>query len=133
MTPQRMEKVRETQKKYCSQALMVAILTGFVFYLAGMTSVCKGLVLGTLFSILNFIILGETLPIKFGRLKGKPLLFSFGSMIFRYFILAVPLIIAIKLEQYNLIAVIIGIFFVQLLIIADHVLDFLLSARGSQV
>jgi hypothetical protein len=56
-----------------------------------------------------------------------------GSIFFRYLILAIPLVMAIKLEQYNLISVVVGIFFVQVFIMADHLLDFLWSARGKQV
>ena len=73
--------------------------------------------------------MGEMLPLKLGKTKGKTYVFSFGSIFFRYFILAVPLIMAIKLEQYNLFAVTIGIFFVQLFILADHVYNYLSSAK----
>jgi hypothetical protein len=47
--------------------------------------------------------------------------------------LAVPLIIAIKFDQYNLISVIFGIFMVQLFILTDHFLSFINSIRRKQV
>ena len=128
-----METIRQTQKKYCTRAITVAIFAGLLFILIDYKPIGKGLILGTVFSILNFILMGETLPLKIGKSKGKTLLFSLGSILFRYLILAVPLILALKFEQYNFVAVVIGIFFVQIFIMADHVLDFLWSARGKQV
>jgi hypothetical protein len=128
-----METLRQTQKKYCTRAIMVAIFTGLLFILMDFKPIGKGLILGTIFSIINFILMGETLPLKIGKSKGKTFLFSLSSILFRYFILAVPLILAIKFEHYNFVAVVIGIFFVQLFIMADHVLTLLWPARGKQV
>lgn len=128
-----MEALRQTQKRYCSRAITAAIFAGLFFILLGQEPVGKGLILGTVFSIVNFILLGETLPLKLAKSKKKAVVFSLGSIFFRYFILAVPLYMAIKLEQYNLFAVIAGIFLVQLFILADHVLSLIWSARGKQV
>jgi asparagine N-glycosylation enzyme membrane subunit Stt3 len=128
-----METLRQTQKKYCARAITVAIFAGLFFILIDYKPIGKGLILGTVFSILNFILLGEMLPMKIGKTKGKTFMFSMGSIFFRYLILAIPLVMAIKLEQYNLISVVVGIFFVQVFIMADHLLDLLWSARGKQV
>ncbi len=128
-----METIRETQKKYCSRALTFAIFTGFFFYLVGLTPICKGLVLGTLFSILNFILMGETLPMRLDKSKGKTFFMVIGSMFFRFLLLAVPVVSAIKYEQYNFFAVIFGIFTVQLAILADHIVDLISSRFQKQV
>ena len=128
-----METIRQTQKKYCTRAITVAIFAGLLFILIDYKPIGKGLILGTVFSILNFILMGEMLPLKIGKTKGKTFMFSLSSIFFRYFILAIPMVMAIKLEQYNLISVVVGIFFVQVFIMADHLLDFLWSARGKQV
>jgi asparagine N-glycosylation enzyme membrane subunit Stt3 len=115
-----MESIRETQKKYCSRAITVAIFVGFFLIIAGQVSVGKGLILGTIFSIINFIIMGETLPLRIGKSKNKTFLLSLVSIFLRYILLAVPLIVAVKFDQYNLISVIVGIFMIQLFILADH-------------
>ena len=128
-----METLRQIQKKYCTRAISAAIFAGLFFILFGQKPIGKGLILGAVFSILNFILMGEALPLKMGKSKGKTFVFSIGSFFFRYLILAVPLIMAIKLEQFNLFAVIIGIFFVQFFILADHIFNYLSSARGKQV
>ena len=115
-----MEAIRQTQKKYCSRALLFAIFIGLFFIIAGQKPLGKGLILGTIFSIVNFVLIAETLPMRIGKTKRKTFFLAFGSLFFRYFLLAVPLITAIKLEQFNLFAVIAGIFTVQGAIMADH-------------
>ena len=127
-----MESIRQTQKKYCSAAIVVAIFAGLLFILADQKPIGKALILGTVFSIINFILMGETLPYRIGKSKNKTFFISLGSIYFRYIILAVPLIMAIKLEQFHLFAVIIGIFLVQLVIIADHLFNYISSARRKQ-
>jgi hypothetical protein len=128
-----MEVLRQTQKKYSSRAITAAIFAGFFLILIGQKAMGKGLILGTVFGIVNFILMGETLPLRLGKSKNKTYLFSFGSIFFRYFIVAVPLVMAIKLEQYNLFSTMIGIFFVQFFILAEHVFSLISSARGKQV
>ena len=127
-----MEQIRQTQKKYCSAAIAVAIFAGLLFILADQKPIGKALILGTVFSIVNFILIGETLPLRIGKSKGKTFFISLGSIYFRYIILAIPLIMAIKLEQFNLFAVIFGIFLIQIVIMADHFYNYISSARRKQ-
>ncbi|MBU1161977.1 MAG: ATP synthase subunit I [Proteobacteria bacterium] len=127
-----METIRETQKKYCTGAIIVAIFIGLFFILAGQKPVGKGLILGTIFSIINFIIMGEILPLRIGKSNNKTFFFSLGSIFFRYILLAVPMIIAVKFEQYNFISVIFGIFMIQLFILADHFVSLITATRKKQ-
>ena len=115
-----MESVQDIQKKYCSLAVLAAILIGLVMILAGVKPVGKGLILGTLFSAINFVLMGETLPLKMGKSKPKTFSLSLASILFRYILMAIPLFFAIKMEQINLIATICGLFMVQFMILADH-------------
>lgn len=128
-----METIRQIQKKYCTRAITAAIFAGLLFILAGQKPIGKALILGTVFSIVNFILMGETLPFRIGKSKGKTFIISLGSIYFRYVILAVPLIMAVKLEQFNLFSAIVGIFMVQLVILADHALAIIFSTREKQV
>jgi len=66
-----METVKGLQKKYCSLAVIAAIFIGLVMILAGHKPVGKGLILGTLFSVINFVLMGETLPVKMGKSRPK--------------------------------------------------------------
>jgi hypothetical protein len=77
--------------------------------------------------------MGETLPMKLGQSKGRAALTSLGSIFCRYIILAAPLIIGIKFEQYNLFAVIAGIFCIQFVILAEQAFILFASARGKEL
>ena len=118
-----METTRQLQKKYGSRAMAIAIVVAFIMILAGLKPVAKGLVLGTLFSIINFVLIGQTLPLRLSQSARKGFFFSMGSIFFRYTLLAVPLIVSIKFEQFDLAAAIIGIFMVQLMILFDYLLN----------
>jgi len=115
------EAVSRAQKRYASWALTAAILIGFGFILAGYKPVGKGLVLGTLFSIINFILIGQSLPLRLGKSKRKAFILSLVSIFLRYALMAVPLVIAVRYDQFNLAAAICGIFAIQLVILGDYV------------
>ena len=127
-----MESIRQTQKKYCQRAITAAIFAGLLFILAGLEPIGKGLILGTIFSIINFIIMGEMLPMKIGKSKNKTYLFSLMSIFSRYILLAIPLLIAVKFDQYNLISVVFGIFMVQFFILAEQIFANFSSKRRKQ-
>jgi len=118
-----MESVSQTQKKYGSRAMVIAIIAAFIFILAGLKPVGKGLVLGTIFSVINFVLIGQTLPLRLSKTRRKTFFLSLGSIFFRYALLAVPLILAIKFDQFDLPAAIFGIFMIQLVILADYLLN----------
>jgi hypothetical protein len=128
-----MEAVKQTQKKYTSLVLIISIGVALLFILMGHKPVGKGLILGALFSVLNFILMGKSIAMSFGRSKAKTLSFSMGSIIFRYLLLAIPLITAVKYEQFNLVATILGIFMIQLVILAEHVLTLIPAMRKKQI
>ena len=116
-----MESVKQTQKKYGSRALWIAIVVGFCFFLAGYKPVGKGLVLGTIFSVINFVLIGQALPLRIGKSKGKVFFLSLGSIFCRYILMAVPIIVAVKFEQFDLVGAILGLFMIQFVILADHI------------
>jgi hypothetical protein len=126
-----MEAVKQVQKKYTTLALTLSIGAGIVFILMGHKPLGKGLILGAIFSVLNFILMGKSIALRFGRSKAKTFSISMGSIIIRYLLLAIPLIAAVKYEQFNLVAAILGIFMIQLVILAEHVLT-LIPAMGKK-
>lgn len=128
-----MESVKDTQKKYGSLAVTAAIFIGLVMILAGYKPVGKGLILGSLFSVINFVLMGETLPIKMGKSRRTAIFWSLGSILFRYLLMAIPLFLAIKMEQFSLIASICGLFMVQLMILADHLVVSIFSGHNKQI
>jgi hypothetical protein len=126
--------IKATQKKYCSRALFTAIIFGLPFILGGYAPIGKGLILGALFSIINFILIGETLPMKIGAHSGKRIFaVSLGLLLVRFGLLAIPVVMAIKLDQFHLVTVVIGLFMVQLSIMTEHVLKFISLTRVKRI
>lgn len=119
-----MKSIRQIQKKYCSIAITVSIIVSVFFVLANHKPLGKGLILGSIFSIINFVLIGETVPMKIGASKKKIRLISFASILSRYVLLAIPILLGIKSDQFDIIAVVSGIFTVQLIILADHLIQY---------
>jgi hypothetical protein len=119
-----MEEIKDIQKKYCSQAIFFAILGAIVLILLGQKAIGKGLVLGTIFSIINFVIMAQTIPHRLAKSSSRPKagILSFSSIFFRLIILSVPLIISIKVEAIHLIGVALGLFMVQLTILFNQLI-----------
>ena len=128
------ETVRKTERKYGSFALSIAIAAGIACFLFGVKPIGKGLILGSLFSVVNFTLMGETLPMRIGHSRKKVTGMAFLMILLRYSLMAVPLAVGIKLDQYNLAAVIAGLFSVQLLIMTDHTFRMvIMKTRNNQV
>lgn len=119
-----MERIKDIQKKYCSRALMIAIAGAVVFILFGEKAIGKGLVLGTLFSIINFLIMAQTIPMRLANAqsKGRANALAFLSIFLRFPILAIPLVISLKMDAVDFIGVAIGLFMIQLTILFHHVI-----------
>jgi len=128
-----METAKQIQKKYCSMALTLSIGAALLLILVGHKPIGKGLILGAIFSVLNFILMGQSIALNFGRSKAKTISLSMGSICIRYLLLAVPLVAAIKYGQFNLVATILGIFMIQLVILAEHVITLIPAMRKKQI
>lgn len=115
--------IHKTRQRYCTMALVLAITFGVVLVLVGYPAFGKGLVLGALFSILNFILMAFALPMRLGKSRGKSILFSFVSIYLRFAVMAVPLVWAIKQEAFAVSTVAVGLFMVQITILGDHLLE----------
>lgn len=126
--------MRDIQKKYCSQAMIAAIVVALVLILCGEKSAGKGLVLGTLFSIINFIIIGQLIPLRLAhsRSKSKAGIIALVSILLRFSILAIPLIISIKVDAVHFAGVVIGLFMVQIMMLFDQlILNRFLSEKNT--
>ena len=114
--------IANTQKRYGTTSMMAAIFIGILFILMGHKAQAKGLILGSIFSVLNFVLMGEILPLIVGHSRKKSSFISLGSIVFRHGLLAVPLILALKMEWLDFAATVIGLFMVQIMIMGDHLL-----------
>ena len=126
-----MEALRETRKKYCSHAMIIAISAAIVLIVIGQKALGKGLVLGTLFSIINFVLMAQMIPMRLANSGSKPRAnaFAFLSILLRFPILAVPLVISLKVDAVDFIGVVVGLFMVQLTMLFNHLIFERLSSE----
>lgn len=121
---------REAQKRYCSRAIAAAIVLGGVLILAGYPHLGKGLIAGTLFSILNFVLMAESLSSRLGKSRARASLMSFLWILPRFALMAVPLVLALKFHLFHPASAVLGLFAVQLVILAEQVAGALTSSTG---
>jgi hypothetical protein len=112
--------VLNIQKKYGSRALMLAIGTALFFLILGQKEICRGLVLGGIFSTLNFTLMGQFLRYRLSDNQKSGAKRSFIAMMVRYILLAIPLILSVRSDKFNFPATVVGIFMVQLVIMIEH-------------
>jgi hypothetical protein len=117
-----MEEIKDVQKKYCSQAMICAIVIALVSILIGQKSLGKGFILGTFFSIVNFIIMSQLMLMKIEQSRAKASIFALFSISLRLVILAVPLVVSLKSDSLDFVGVVIGLFMVQLTMIFHHLI-----------
>lgn len=112
--------LRDVQARYGRRALTAAVVIALAFWVLGYPAVCKGVILGTLFSILNFVLLGAFLPHRLGLTRNRAVLAALGTRLIRFTVLAIPIALAVRLEQFDLTAVVAGIFAIPLVLLGDH-------------
>jgi len=114
------ETVRETRNRYGRQALAAAVIFGVLALLLGQKAVAKGLVLGALFSVANFAVMAHMLPAHLSKSRSRTFFAALLSLGGRYALMAVPLIVTLRWDQFSLPATVTGLFMVQLAILAEH-------------
>ena len=119
-TANQKEGVDRFQRRICFWAMTCALALAFIFLFFHEKSIAKGVVLGTCFSIINFLLMGKSIPKILGRSRTKANAMGFMSILLRYFFLAIPLVIGMKYASFNFIAVVIGIFAIQIVMLVDH-------------
>lgn len=117
-----MQEISDIQKRYCSQAIIIAIAIALLLIIFGEKAVGKGFLLGTLFSIINFFIMGQLIHLKLVGSRTKASAFAFVSIFFRFGILAIPLIISMKSDAIHFLGVAAGLFMVQMTILFNHII-----------
>jgi len=116
-----MEAVRGLWKRYFPTAMFIAIIAAMVMIFMGHRDLARGLVLGTLFSILNFVLMSESIQLRAQRTRRTGTVISLGLVLLRFGILAVPLLVSIHYDKYHVVTTITGLFMVQVVMLADAV------------
>ena len=115
------DEVNLFQKRVCSWTMSSVLVLAIVLLIFQEKTIAKGLVLGACFSILNFFLLGRFIPLTLGRSRAKARFISLTSILSRYVLLAVPMILAVKLGSLDFAATVVGIFAVQIVTLLDYV------------
>lgn len=100
--------------------LLFTLIVAVIFILINKNPIAKGLILGTLFSIVNFFLLGKSIPMTLGRSRYKAGLIGLASILSRYILLAIPIIVGLKYDSYNFIAAVAGIFSIQIVTMMEY-------------
>ena len=112
----------QIQRRICFWAITSAIVLAVLFVFINENAIAKGLLLGTCFSIINFILLGKSIPMTLGQSRPKAGMIGFASILSRYIILAIPMVVAVKSVSFNFVAVVIGIFAVQIVTLIEYII-----------
>ncbi len=128
-----MESLRQTQKRYCSRAMIAAIFIGIALMLLGFIPIAKGLIIGAIFSTINFVIMGETLASRLNKSRKKSTFAALGSISVRFAIMAIPIVIAIRSDKFNIFAVFAGLFAVQAIIMSEHIYKHFFGAGKNSI
>jgi len=113
---------RQLRERLCGITLFMGALISIGAFSIGNIPVSKGFMLGTCFSVINFILLSASLPLSLGKDRKGASAVYLGSIFLRYGILAIPIIIAIKSTQFDLVSTICGIFSIQIVLILHLIL-----------
>jgi hypothetical protein len=100
--------------------MLVAAVISVLIIAAGFRALGKGLVLGVIFSMVNFSAMAVLMPLQFHPNRNKSAMVSMGSILLRFGLMAIPMVVAIKSSQFALSTVIVGLFGVQIAILSDH-------------
>lgn len=107
------ETLRDIQKRYATRALWGAVVLGICLMAAGFKPMGKGLILGALFSALNFWLMGVFL------MRGGGTATRLAGVALRMALMALPLATAASVASIDLWGVVPGLFSVPVLILLD--------------
>lgn len=114
--------VDQVQRRISSWAMISAIVLAVIFIIADEKAISKGLLLGTLFSIINFFLMRKSISLTLGQSRSKASFVGLLSILSRYVVLAIPMVVAIKSVSFNFVAVVIGIFAIQIVTLVDFII-----------
>jgi hypothetical protein len=113
--------IKSIPKYHVTLTLVSALVLGLILLAAGRPAAGKGLMLGSLFSAINFALMGVSLSAKLNDGPRRRFGWILVSIQGRFLLLAVPLVMAVKFPQFDLPATVVGVFMVQLCILAEHI------------
>jgi hypothetical protein len=114
--------VHQTQKRINTLAMFSGLVIALFLLCIGQKAVAKGLLLGNLFSIINFFLMGKSIPMTLGRSRHMAGLVGLASILLRFVLLSVPMVVGIKVPSFDFAGVVVGIFWVQIVTLFEYLL-----------
>jgi len=108
------------QRRVTRRAFGLFVVAGLVLFAMGYRPMARGVVLGALFSVLNFALMARLLPLQVGYKRRGASVFAGFSMLARMALMAVPLIVAFKGATFHWIGVAAGLFAVPAGVFVDQ-------------
>ncbi len=115
------EKYWKYQRRISKRAFGSAVICGLIVFFMGYRSVARGLILGGLFSVINFSVMAYILPHQVGYQRKRATVVACASLFGRLLLLAVPIAVGFYSERFNMVATIIGLFTIPLFLLVDRV------------
>ncbi len=109
-------------KSYCSRAMVLGILVALSAIISGYRPFGKSFILATLCSCINLVVMNLMLGYTLFKEKAKASLIAFFSVLIRFGIMAIPLIMALTNKNFDLLGSILGLFSIQFIIIWDRLI-----------
>ena len=106
-------------RRYCTMAMGYALPVGALLIVAGLPAMGKGLILGALFAAVDFVLMAQALPLRLAASAGQAGVRAWVVKIGRFALKAVPLVIAVRLGQIDFPMTVVGLFAVQICLLAD--------------
>lgn len=98
------------KKTLIKKALLLSLAAACIFLALNLKSAAKGIALGSIVSVVDFKLMALRLERRFTRQKRAR---DYFGLVGRFFLLSIPLVIAIKLPSINFAATVGGIFAVK--------------------
>lgn len=112
--------VARVQKRICSRAIVISLGVASGLIIMNQNAIAKGLLLGTLFSIANFILLGMSVPLPIGKTRVRASFITLTSLLIRFALLAIPMVVGMKSAAFSFGAVVVGVFSIQIVTLVEY-------------
>jgi hypothetical protein len=85
-------------------------------------AMARGILLGSVFSAVNFHLMGLFLPLTLGTSRARATMIGLGSVLLRYGLLSIPLVAGMQSDRFDFAAVALGLFAVQIVTLLEYAL-----------
>lgn len=113
--------VRPIIRRYCTMAMGLSLTVGTMLLIMGYHALGKGLILGTIFGTIDFVLMAQALPARLRSAVAQATLRSLAAMAGRTALKAVPLIMAATFDTFDFPMTVAGLFSIHLCLMADQV------------